>query len=82
MGIDVDDHPVFAHFSQAKDGIAQSPIGGGKKMVGENYGEFPADVDFLLVDLGRMHALCGERGENEQGWWSVILQRWSSWSCL
>jgi hypothetical protein len=82
VGVDVGDYPVPACFSQAKDGITQSPIGGVKKMVGENHWEFPADVDFLLVDSGRMHALCGERGENEQGCWSIILQRWSSWSCL
>jgi hypothetical protein len=31
-------------------------------MVGENYGEFPADVDFLLIDLSRIHAFYGKRG--------------------
>jgi hypothetical protein len=33
-------------------------------MVGEHHGKFPADVDFLLVNLGGMHALGVKREGN------------------
>jgi hypothetical protein len=36
-------------------------------VVGEDHREFPADVDFLLVNLDGMHALDGERDGGLRG---------------